>query len=432
MNPDAELAGSPRRRAGSHALRAARATDARGVALVGMGVVGAGGAAVARRSAAGALMSLHDLTDEQRDIRELARRFADEVVAPQAAAWDREHTFPKEVLTQLGELGLLGAASRTSSAARARTSSRTSSRWRSSRARDAGSARPSAVHISAGDAADHRSRHARAGERLVPPLAQGHELGAFALTEAGSRQRRGRDADARHRRRRHTAADRDEAVDHQRLATPPRSRLRARSAAPASSAFIVRRGAPGFSVLREEEKLGLNSSSTADLGFEDTPAERLGEPAAACGSRSRRSTAGASGSPHRRSASHRRRSTSPSPTPRSATRSAPDRRLPGDPAEARRHADRGRGGARARAARGAAQAGGAAAHRRGRAGEALRRAVARHWTGEAIQVLGGYGYTKEFPAERYYRDAKVTEIYEGTSEIQRLVIAAALLGVSSE
>ena len=54
--------------------------------------------------------------------------------------------------------------------------------------------------------------------------------------------------------------------------------------------------------------------------------------------------------------------------------------------------------------------------------------VARRQTGEAIQVLGGYGYTKEFPAERYYRDAKVTEIYEGTSEIQRLVIARALLG----
>ena len=54
--------------------------------------------------------------------------------------------------------------------------------------------------------------------------------------------------------------------------------------------------------------------------------------------------------------------------------------------------------------------------------------TAHEVTGEAIQILGGYGYTKEFPVERYYRDAKVTEIYEGTSEIQRLVIARALLG----
>jgi alkylation response protein AidB-like acyl-CoA dehydrogenase len=54
--------------------------------------------------------------------------------------------------------------------------------------------------------------------------------------------------------------------------------------------------------------------------------------------------------------------------------------------------------------------------------------TARRQTAEAIQVLGGYGYTKEFPVERYYRDAKVTEIYEGTSEIQRLVIARQILG----
>ena len=47
---------------------------------------------------------------------------------------------------------------------------------------------------------------------------------------------------------------------------------------------------------------------------------------------------------------------------------------------------------------------------------------------EAIQVLGGYGYTRECPAERFYRDAKITEIYEGTSEIQRIVIARDLLG----
>ena len=55
--------------------------------------------------------------------------------------------------------------------------------------------------------------------------------------------------------------------------------------------------------------------------------------------------------------------------------------------------------------------------------------MARRQTGEAIQILGGYGYTKEFPVERYYRDAKITEIYEGTSEIQRMVIARSVLGL---
>jgi acyl-CoA dehydrogenase len=55
--------------------------------------------------------------------------------------------------------------------------------------------------------------------------------------------------------------------------------------------------------------------------------------------------------------------------------------------------------------------------------------MARRQTAEAIQILGGYGYTREFPVERYYRDAKITEIYEGTSEIQRLVIARRILGI---
>jgi alkylation response protein AidB-like acyl-CoA dehydrogenase len=58
--------------------------------------------------------------------------------------------------------------------------------------------------------------------------------------------------------------------------------------------------------------------------------------------------------------------------------------------------------------------------------------TARRQTAEAIQIFGGYGYTKEFPVERYYRDAKITEIYEGTSEIQRLVIARSILGLRKQ
>jgi alkylation response protein AidB-like acyl-CoA dehydrogenase len=53
--------------------------------------------------------------------------------------------------------------------------------------------------------------------------------------------------------------------------------------------------------------------------------------------------------------------------------------------------------------------------------------VAVRAANEAVQVLGGYGYIKDYPAERYYRDAKLTTIGEGTSEIQRLVIARQLL-----
>ena len=54
--------------------------------------------------------------------------------------------------------------------------------------------------------------------------------------------------------------------------------------------------------------------------------------------------------------------------------------------------------------------------------------AARRHAAEAVQIHGGYGYTTEFPVERYYRDAKITEIYEGTSEIQHIIIARSLLG----
>ena len=57
--------------------------------------------------------------------------------------------------------------------------------------------------------------------------------------------------------------------------------------------------------------------------------------------------------------------------------------------------------------------------------------VANRVAKEAVQVFGGYGYLSDFPVERHFRDAKITEIYEGTSEIQRLVIATRLEGIVS-
>jgi acyl-CoA dehydrogenase len=58
--------------------------------------------------------------------------------------------------------------------------------------------------------------------------------------------------------------------------------------------------------------------------------------------------------------------------------------------------------------------------------------MAMRVTIDALQLFGGYGYIKEYPAERHMRDAKITQIYEGTQQIQRLVIARSILGTRAE
>ena len=107
--------------------------------LAGAALLGAAGATARRR--VGRPMSYYELYDEQREIWQLAKRFADEEIAPHAAAWDRAHEFPKDVFAALGELGLMGdVRARASSAGRARTSCPTSWSWRSCRAPTPGSA----------------------------------------------------------------------------------------------------------------------------------------------------------------------------------------------------------------------------------------------------------------------------------------------------
>jgi alkylation response protein AidB-like acyl-CoA dehydrogenase len=110
----------------------------------------------------------------------------------------------------------------------------------------------------------------------VPPLAQGHELAAFALTEAGS----GSDAGAMRTR---AEGDPPRLTGAKQWITTGRQAhtLTVFAKDPdRPSAFVVRRGAAGFTVTREEEKMGQHSSSTVDLAFDETPAERLGPPGA--------------------------------------------------------------------------------------------------------------------------------------------------------
>ena len=196
------------------------------------------------------------------------------------------------------------------------------------------------------------------------------------------------------------------------------------------SAFVVRAGAEGFAVTREEEKMGLNSSSTADLAFEATPGERLGAPGGGDADRARhaRRRADRDRRPGGRHRAGRARRSRPAYAKERAAFGGPIARFQAIQqklAEMQTEIE----AARALTWRAARLKQAGRPHTvEGAQAKLFASRVARHWTGEAIQVLGGYGYTREFPAERYYRDAKVTEIYEGTSEIQRLVIARALLG----
>jgi alkylation response protein AidB-like acyl-CoA dehydrogenase len=368
-------------------------------------------------------VSYHELTDDQREIRELARRFADEKIAPDAARWDRDHVFPRELFSQLGELGLMGVCvPEEHGGAGADFLAYVLVLEELSRG-DAGVGVTVAVHTSAGTLPilNHGSR-AQIDEQ-VPKLAAGEELAAFALTESGS----GSDA----------GAMRTRAVDGR--ITGAKQWITNGSYASSfivfakedgkPAAFLVRAGADGFAVTREEEKMGLNSSSTADLAFEATPAERLGEPGNGMRVALRTLDGGRIGIAAQAvgiaqaaldlAASYaKERNAFGGPIARLG---AIQHKL----AEMQTEIE----AARALVWRAARLKEGGKPHSvEGAQAKLFASRVARHWTGEAIQVLGGYGYTKEFPVERYYRDAKVTEIYEGTSEIQRLVIARALLG----
>jgi alkylation response protein AidB-like acyl-CoA dehydrogenase len=271
--------------------------------------------------------------------------------------------------------------------------------------------------------------------RFVPPLARGEHLGAFALTEAES----GSDAASLRTRA-------DQHGDGWRMNGAKQWITNARHAgtflvfartdpdtpgAAGISAFIL--DAEHVRVTRDEEKLGLNSSITNDLVIEDAlvgrdrllheegkgfnvamatlDGGRVGIAAQALG------IAQAAYDVAREYAKERRSFGRPIAQHQAIRFKLADMATEIEAARllvyrAAALKDRGESVAEA-----------------GAKAKLFASEVARRQTGEAIQILGGYGYTKEFPVERYYRDAKITEIYEGTSEIQRLVIARSILGL---
>jgi alkylation response protein AidB-like acyl-CoA dehydrogenase len=376
-----------------------------------------------------------ELTADQREIQALARDFAKEQIEPNASEWDRAHAFPQELLTQLGQLGLLGVCiPEEYGGAGADFLSYVLVLEELSRA-DAGVGVTVAVHTSAATLPILTFGTDEQRSRFVPPLARGEVIGAFALTESGS----GSDAGSLR-----TAAT--PFADGWRISGSKQwitnggfggtlvLFARTDPDTPGSrgvSAFIV--DGDVVNVAREEEKLGLNSSSTVDVVLDDVLVQRdrllheegkgfavamatldggrIGIAAQALG------IAQAGYDVAREYALERRQF---------GQRIADFQAIQWKLADMATEID----AARLLVYRAAWRKQQGLSHtEEGAKAKLFASEMARRQTAEAIQILGGYGYTKEFPVERYYRDAKITEIYEGTSEIQRLVIARSILGL---
>ncbi len=377
-----------------------------------------------------------ELSPEQREIQTLARDFGAEKIEPHAAEWDREHRFPRELFGELAELGLMGVCvPEEYGGAGADFLSYVLVLEELSRA-DAGVGVTVAVHTSAVTLPILTFGTDEQRSRFAPPLARGEHLGAFALTEAEA----GSDAGALRTRAepdgdgwRITGAK--QWITNARYAGTVLLFARTDPETPGAggvSAFIL--DGDHVRVTRDEEKLGLNSSITNDIVVEGATVGRdrllhdegkgfrvamttldggrIGIAAQALGIAQAAYDAACAYALERRQFGKRiadfqaiQWKLADMATELDAARllvyRAAELKQRGEP-----HTE---AGAKAKL---------------------FASEMARRQTGEAIQIFGGYGYTKEFPVERYYRDAKITEIYEGTSEIQRLVIARSILGLT--
>jgi alkylation response protein AidB-like acyl-CoA dehydrogenase len=368
-------------------------------------------------------------------IQAMAREFAEIEIAPIADEIDREERFPHETVKRMGELGLMGIA--------------VPETW--------GGAGSDAVAyvVALEEIAKQCASHAvvmsvnnslygepilkfgndAQRDRFLRPVASGQAQGCFALTEpqAGS--------DARNQV---TTAVRD--GDHYVVTGRKLFITNGREASFALvfcqtdkakahrgiTAFVVEKGTPGFTVGKTEEKLGIRASDTAELVFEECrvpAAHRIGEEgqgfkialATLDGGRvgiAAQAVGIAAGAFARALAYAKERRTFGVPI-------AEHQMIQWKLADMATAIDAARlltlkaASMKARGERYTLAASMA---------KLFASETAMKVTTEAIQVHGGYGYVREYQVERHFRDAKITQIYEGTSEIQRLVIAREVLG----
>ncbi len=373
-------------------------------------------------------------SDDHLALQEVARRFAAERIAPNARTWDREGSIPSEIITELGKLGFLGIFIPEEYGGCGFGDTEATIIMEEIARHCGGTALMLDAHNALCSAHLVRAANDQQMKRYFPKLAAGEMLGAWALSEPGC----GSDAAALQ-----TSAelDGDEWVlngskqwitnGHRAGVFVVMAKTKPEGGAKGISAFIVDRDTPGFTIGPKEDKLGMRASDTVGLTFDDMriPKDHL------CGE------------------------------------------LHGGFIDAMKVLERGRITISALSiglARGAFEEALRYAHERHAfrkpifehqsiqfmladmaveidAGRLLTRkaavladagrpsnieaSIAKLQTSEmatkicldAIQIHGGNGYTKDFPVERYMRDAKLCEIGEGSSQIQRLIIARDLL-----
>jgi alkylation response protein AidB-like acyl-CoA dehydrogenase len=380
-------------------------------------------------------MHLYYLTDEQRMVTELARSIAREKIAPVAAHHDETETYPEEPMRLLGQQGLMGiwvpetyGGSDMGALAVALVAEEIAWACAATATNWGASALGSYPILLAGSDAQKR--------RYLPRIAAGELLAAYSLSEPDA----GSDA----------ASLRTTAVRRGDRYVLNGTKLWCSNGSHAGvitlfatvdpgkgpkgiTAFLIEPGFPGFAVGKKERKMGIRASPTVALHFQDCeiPVEsRLGEEGEGFRIAMRtldytRPMTGSTAVGVAQAALD------------AATGYAKERRQFGQPIAAFQ-------AIQFMLADMAMQVHGARlmVHHvaslvdRGIAGTVLEASMAKCFAGDAamkvatdaVQVFGGVGYTREFPVERFMRDAKIMQIYEGTNQIQRLVIARELLG----
>ncbi len=375
-----------------------------------------------------------DLTDEQRQVRDLCREFADKELKPNARAWDEHHRFPKEAIAKLAEMGLMAVAIPPEWGGAGMDNVSYALAMEEISRGCAGTAVVMSVSNSLYCDPVMKFGTDEQKKQFLALFARGEKLGCFALTEPMS------GSDAAEMRTVAVKKGDDYLINGSKnfitngpqadavlvfLMTDKAKRHKG------ISAFLVPADAKGFSRGKPDDKVGIRASGSCSLFFEDclVPARyRLG--AEGDGFKIAMATLDGGRIGIAAQALGIARAAY-----EEALAYAKERKAFGQPiaqfqaiqfmlADMATELD----AARLLVWRAAVMKDRGLRHS---AESAMAKLYASEMcervTSKAIQVHGGYGYVKEYDVERHWRDSRITEIYEGTSEIQRLVISAAVL-----